>query len=75
MDSFHCHQMDSIKKQLCKANAELVVIAGGCTSILQTLAVNQQAIQRMASGIVGGLHTRRIITCVGRYDGKDANGF
>jgi len=40
LDSFRCHIMDSIKKQLRKANAELAVIPGGCTSILQPLDVS-----------------------------------
>jgi len=40
MDSFRCHIMDSVKKQLRKTNAELAVIPGGCTSVLQPLDVS-----------------------------------
>ena len=83
MDSFHCHQMDSITKQLCKANAELVVIAGGCTSILQTLDVSINKpfkgwLRESWAAYMRGESSRVEAgggTCVGRYGGKDANGF
>jgi hypothetical protein len=40
LDSFRCHIMKPVKKRLHRANAELAVIPGGCTSILQPLDVS-----------------------------------
>ena len=40
LDAFRCHIMDSVKKQIKRANAQLAVIPGGCTSVLQPLDVS-----------------------------------
>ena len=40
MDSYRAHLTDKVKKELRKANCDLAIIPGGCTSVLQPLDVS-----------------------------------